>query len=76
MAGKMIQIRHVPDSLHRTLKSRAALAGQPLSDYLLRELARIAARPTLEEMRARLRQRRPVRGVNATLAVRREREER
>ncbi len=50
----MIQIRHVPDMLHRRLKSRAALAGMSLSDYLLKELREIAGRPTLEELRARL----------------------
>lgn len=50
----MIQIRHVPDPLHRRLKARAALAGMSLSDYLLAELRRVAERPTMEEMRARL----------------------
>lgn len=55
----MIQIRHVPAQLHRTLKSRAALAGMSLSDYLLAELKAIAERPTLQEMQARLRSRSP-----------------
>ena len=50
----MIQIRNVPDALHRQLKSRAALAGMSLSDYLLREIRQVAERPTLEELRARL----------------------
>ncbi|MGE0667329.1 MAG: hypothetical protein AB7O49_12290 [Sphingomonadales bacterium] len=50
----MIQIRNVPDELHRLLKSRAALAGMSLSDYLLREIRQVAERPTMEEMRARL----------------------
>jgi len=50
----MIQIRNVPDALHRKLKSRAALAGMSLSDYLLREIRQVAERPTMEEMRARL----------------------
>jgi len=50
----MIQIRNVPDELHRQLKSRAALGGMSLSDYLLREIQQIAERPTLEELRARL----------------------
>ena len=53
----MIQIRNVPDTLHRTLKSRAALAGMSLSDYLLNELRESAERPTLAEMRARLEER-------------------
>jgi plasmid stability protein len=50
----MIQIRNVPDALHRRLKSRAALAGMSLSDYLLGELRQAAERPTLDELRARL----------------------
>ena len=54
----MIQIRNVPDALHRRLKSRAALEGMSLSDYLLAELRRVAERPTLGELRERL-ERRP-----------------
>jgi antitoxin FitA len=50
----MIQIRHVPDRLHRRLKARAARQGTSLSDYLLREIERIADLPTPEEMKARL----------------------
>jgi antitoxin FitA len=50
----MIQIRNVPDALHRRLKARAALAGMSLSDYLLAELRRMAERPSLAEMRERL----------------------
>jgi plasmid stability protein len=54
MAG-MIQIRNVPDELHRRLKARAALAGQSLSDYLLAEIRRSAALPTRAEIIDRLR---------------------
>jgi antitoxin FitA len=50
----MIQIRNVPDLLHRRLKSRAALAGMSLSDYLLAEIREVAERPTIEELRHRL----------------------
>jgi plasmid stability protein len=50
----MVQIRNVPDSLHRKLKARAADSGRTLSDYLLAELERLAARPTREDMLARL----------------------
>jgi len=50
----MVQIRNVPVALHRELKSRAALAGMSLSDYLLQEMHQVAARPTLDQMRARL----------------------
>lgn len=52
--SKMIQVRNVPDDLHRRLKARAALSGKSLSEYLLQELRHAAARPTPEEMRARL----------------------
>ncbi|HXG78595.1 MAG TPA: hypothetical protein VNJ31_04540 [Methyloceanibacter sp.] len=52
--SKMIQIRNVPDSLHRRLKARSAMAGMSLSDYLLAEIRRLAERPTIEEMLARL----------------------
>lgn len=52
--AKMIQLRNVPDALHRQLKARAALEGLSLSDFLVREARQIAARPTLEEIRARL----------------------
>ena len=47
---KMIQIRNVPDDIHRTLKSRAALAGLSLSNYLLEEIRRTAKRPTPQEL--------------------------
>ena len=58
--SKMIQLRNVPDALHRSLKARAALAGMSLSDYLLAEIRQVAERPTLAEMRERLHQREPV----------------
>jgi plasmid stability protein len=53
----MIQVRNVPEALHRRLKSRAALAGMSLSDYLLDEIRYVAERPTIDELRARLRER-------------------
>jgi len=58
--SKMIQLRNVPDGLHRSLKVRAAMAGMSLSDYLLSEIREIAERPTLAELRERLHKRRPV----------------
>ena len=56
----MIQLRNVPDALHRHLKARAAMLGMSLSDYLLSEIREIAERPTLAEMAERLSQREPV----------------
>ena len=55
--SKMIQLRNVPDALHRQLKVRAAMAGLSLSDFLVREARKIAEQPTPEEMAERLRQR-------------------
>lgn len=56
----MIQIRHVPDPLHRKLKSRAALEGLSLSDYILREMKHMAEWPTLSELEDRLSRAEPV----------------
>ena len=50
----MIQIRNVPNALHRTLKARAALHGKSLSDLILDELRAMAALPSTEELRQRL----------------------
>jgi plasmid stability protein len=71
----MIQIRNVPDDLHRAVKARAALEGMTLSDFLLAELRRLAERPSLRELRARLAARAPVVvGLPPADAVREERE--
>ena len=73
----MIQIRNVPDALHRRLKARAALAGMSLSDYLLAEIRELAERPTLEELRDRLERRSPVTlSITPVDAVRSERDRR
>jgi plasmid stability protein len=75
--SRMIQVRNVPDGLHRTLKARAAQAGMSLSDYLLAELRKIAERPTMEELRKRLQQMEPVElPVSAAELIRQERDSR
>ncbi len=56
----MIQIRNVPDELHRTLKVRAAKAGMTLSDYLLSEIEQVAKKPTMQEWLERVGSREPV----------------
>jgi antitoxin FitA len=53
----LIQIRNVPEDVHRTLKSRAAAEGTSLSEYVLREVTRAARSPTPEELDARIRSR-------------------
>jgi antitoxin FitA len=71
----MIQLRNVPDAMHRKLKARAAMAGMSLSDYLIAEIGRIAALPTREEMLARLHSRTPVKLSRSAAAIlRRERD--
>jgi plasmid stability protein len=73
--GKMIQIRNVPEALHRRLKSRAAVAGRSLSDYLLAEIERVASLPTREEMLERIHRRsRVTLTVPAADLIRRERD--
>jgi plasmid stability protein len=55
----LIQIRNVPDDVHRTLKMRAAAEGTSLSDYVLREVTRAARAPTPAELDQKIRARRP-----------------
>ena len=45
-----IQIRNVPDDVHRTLRARAGAAGQSLSDYLLADITRLAERPLVADV--------------------------
>ena len=75
--SKMIQLRNVPDALHRRLKARAALEGMSLSEYLLGEVRRAAERPSLSELRQRLAERTPVKpGISPAQALREERDAR
>lgn len=48
-----VQIRNVPDPIHRTLRARAAAAGKSLSDYLLDEIVRVAERPPVSDVLSR-----------------------
>ena len=73
--SKMVQIRNVPNALHRKLKSRAAASGQTLTDFLLAELERLAARPTRDEMLTRVHGRKRVTlKTPAAVVIRQERE--
>ena len=74
---KLIQIRNVPDDVHRRLKARAALAGMSLSEYTLAELRRAAERPTRAEILERISSRPATRlRQSAAEAVRKERDAR
>lgn len=73
----MIQIRNVPDSLHRQLKSRAAEEGLSLTDYVLRELRRSVSYPNQAELVARIRARGELKvSMSPAEAIRQGREER
>jgi plasmid stability protein len=65
---KSIQIRNVPDDIHRRLRARAAAAGMSLSDYLLKEINRIAGRPTVSDVLERARARGPIDISNEEIA--------
>lgn len=75
--GILVQVRDVPDDVHRALKARAAREGVSLSEYLRSELERVATSPTPGELLTRLRSRKPVRmtetSAQALRAVRDER---
>jgi plasmid stability protein len=58
--SKMIQVRDVPNAVHSTLKSRAAREGMSLSDFIKRELQRVAERPTMQEWLENTRRMKPI----------------
>ena len=64
----LIQIRNVPEDVHRRLKARAAEDGRTLSDYLLAELELVARRPTMTQMRERLEALEPARVPRGVIA--------
>ena len=73
----MIQVRNVPEPVHATLKSRAAREGMSLSDFIKRELERVAERPTTQEWLERTRQAKPIPSrVTAAQVIRKLRDER
>jgi plasmid stability protein len=75
--SKMIQLRNVPDDVHRALKRRAAEEGTTLSELLVREVTAIARRPSPGELLERIRKRRPVRlSESSAESVRSQREAR
>jgi plasmid stability protein len=73
----MLQVRNVPDDVHAELRRRAQAAGVSLSEYVLRELERVAARPPIEEVLARSASRRlDISLADAVATIRAERPER
>ncbi len=69
--SKMIQIRNVPDDVHKALKIRAAKAGMSLSEYPLREVTRLAKGPAIDDVLERVQRRGPLgRPFDSAAAVR------
>lgn len=74
---KMIQIRNVPDDLHRALKTRAVLEDTTMSELIMRELPRIAHGPSLAQMLERIASREPATaGPSAAELIREDRDSR
>jgi antitoxin FitA len=71
-----VQIRGVPDDVHRQLNSRAALAGQSLNEYLLACLDEITSYPTLPELTEIIRKREPYTGPSVAALIREDRDSR
>jgi len=71
-----VQIRSVPEDVHRRLRSQAALSGQSLNEFLLARLSEIAAVPTVPELADRIRSRTPYTGPSSASVVRQERDPR
>ena len=65
-----VQIRGVPDDVHRRLKSQAALSGQSLNEYLLARVTDVARTPTVPELAARIRERGPHGGPSSAAVLR------
>ena len=74
--GRSIQIRGVPEDVHRTLRARAAANGQSLSDYLLADITRLADRPPIGDVLLRAAQRSggaPLRAIVDAVRIARDR---
>jgi len=70
-----VQVRDLPEDLHRQLKSQAALAGQSLNEFLLARLTELARLPTVPELLARIKERgEPYDGPSSAEVIRAERE--
>lgn len=75
--SKMIQVRNVPERLHRELRQRAAARGQTLTDYIQEILEREMARPPRAAVFERIHRRAPVElGTSASTLIREERTKR
>jgi antitoxin FitA len=76
MAMANVQIRGVPDEVHRRLRSQAGLAGQSLNEYLLERVTELAGTLTWSDLLDRVAEREPYTGPPAAEILRQEREAR
>lgn len=67
--SKMVQVRDVPEELHRILKARAAREGMSLSDFIKNELERTAERPTMREWLEAVQQAKPISGRRSAAQI-------
>jgi len=71
-----VQVRGVPEDVHRRLKAQAALSGQSLNEYLLARMTDVARLPTVPELAARIRERAPYDGPSSAALIREDRDRR
>ena len=71
-----VQVRGVPEDVHRRLKAQAALSGQSLNEYLLARMNDIARLPTVPELAERIRERAPYEGPSSAALIRKDRDSR
>lgn len=69
-----VQVRDVPDDVHRRLKAQAAMSGQSLNEFLLARMADIATVPTLPELAERIRSRSRYAGPSSAQVIRQDRD--
>ena len=71
-----VQIRDVPEEVHRRLKAQAAMAGQSLNEFLVARMGDIARTPSVAELAERIRARGPYDGPSGAELVREDRDRR
>ena len=71
-----VQVRDVPDDVHRRLKAQAAMAGQSLNEFLVARMGDIAGTPSVVELADRIRSRGPYGGPSSAELVREDRDRR
>jgi antitoxin FitA len=71
-----VQIRDVPEDVHRRLKAQAAMAGQSLNEFLIARMADVARTPSVTELAERIRRRGLYEGPSSAESIRSDRDAR